>query len=162
MVPASAEVNGPFLKRPEARRGFACVENLGLVTANGRAKPRGEGGDAGQPLQEIHGDPFGHQQRSYIPLQDHDRTVRLDDGSVGDALGDAQRRVDGAKHFPGDGHPGDGHALVGDDRGLRRHGLRKQRTCGDVAVGQVFVERQLNRLSNGLGIERFNGVFAQG
>ena len=62
MVLAAAQVNGPFFEHPESRRGLARIENLCRIAAYSEAKLRGERGDAGEPLEEIHGDPFCHQQ----------------------------------------------------------------------------------------------------
>jgi hypothetical protein len=85
----------------------------------------------------------------------------LDGGSVVDGLDDAQRGVHSEEDFTRDGHAGNGHGLMGEDGGPGLNGKGKQRTRGDVAVGEVFVEGQLDRVADGLLARRLDVVSAR-
>ena len=51
-------------------------------------------------------------------------------------------------------------SLMGEDGGPGLNGKGKQRTRGDVAVVQVFVEGQLDRFADGLKARNFDVVSA--
>ena len=125
------------------------------------AKFRGERGDAGQLLKEIDSDALRHQQRPHIASDDDDLCAWLDGGSVVDALDDAQRGVHSEEDFTRDGHAGYRHGLMGEDGGPGLNGTGKQRTRGDVAVGEIFVEGQLDRVADSLWVKRVDFVSAR-
>jgi hypothetical protein len=111
-------------------------------------------------LKEIDGDAFRHQQRPHIASYNDDFRAGLDGGSVVDGRYDAQGGVHSEEDFTRDGHACNGYGLMGDDGGPGLNGTGKQRTRGDVAVVQVFVEGPLDRFTDGLEARSAQSVFA--
>ena len=112
-------------------------------------------------LEEIDGHAFRRQQRPYIASYNDNLRVRLDGGPDFGGLDDAQRGVHGEEDFLRDGDSGNGHRLVRHNGGPGLNRAGKQRTRGDVAVGEIFVEGQLDRFADGLLVKRLDFVSAR-
>lgn len=94
-------------------------------------------------------------------MYNDDFSAGLDGGPVFDGLDDAQRGGYGEEDFLRNGDSGNGHSLVRHDGGPGLNRAGKQRTRGDVAVGEVFVEGQLDRVADSLLVKRVDFVSAR-
>jgi hypothetical protein len=111
----------------------------------------GEGGDAGEPTEEVQGGSLGGEQRAGGALDAQHRRGRLAPRRLGPEALDRGRRVEPEEHLLGEGEPGDHPGRLLRDRrdaaGPRVDGGRH----GDVAVADVLGERAVDQVLGGNG-----------
>jgi hypothetical protein len=129
-----------FFEQAKAGGGFAGIEDADAGAFDSADVARGQGGDAGEPLEEVEGDAFAGEERAR-------RTFDVGDGRPGGEMvavvGAEFEEADTAAEVIDDGQDdgaGENEILAGEEGA---GGLRVSRDAGvggDIAGADVFVE----------------------
>jgi hypothetical protein len=144
VIRASAEEDGPFLKGAQAGGRFSRIQDADRASVNCMAILARQGGDTGEVLKKVQGDPFRREDGSAIAFDLEETVSSLRQVSIPVVHEENKRGIDGAKHLNSRGESGDHQGLLGDDAGACWNRSRKEDGGCDVAMREVFLERQPN------------------
>ena len=99
VVDSPPREHGGLFESSETRDGLASIKDPGARSGDGVDEAAGEGGDAGEVLQEVESDPLGTEQRGQQALDFEDTVTGLKRGAIRSNGGDLSGSIDAAEHF---------------------------------------------------------------
>ena len=138
VVVAATGADGVFFQQPQSRCGLPGVHHPGAVGSGQIRQFSGPGGDAGQVLEQIQGQPFPGEHAPGTAGDLGDEGPRFQRFSVPGQGFKSQAGVQHLEHPPGHLHPAEDPRILGVDDSAGHRLCRQQGLTGQIPAAHIF------------------------